>query len=119
MSRRKETGNLAENLAADYLSQKGLKILERNFKTKLGEIDILAKDRKTLVLVEVKSKTSDKFSQPSEMVTWFKQKKLRQLASQLAVQFPHQSIRIDVVTVDLQSPGEPKIEHLVSAVEEK
>ena len=55
----RETGQLAENLAADALIQKGYKILECNFSNKFGEIDIIAKDKEILVFVEVKAKKGE------------------------------------------------------------
>lgn len=115
---KKQIGQKAESLAADYLTQKGLKILERNWKTKFGEIDILAEDSKTLVCVEVKAKTSDDFGQPSEMVDFKKQRKLLKIAHFLESK-TNRPIRVDVVAVDWSyNPNQPKIEYFVSAVEE-
>jgi len=65
----KQTGKLGENMAAKFLEAKGYKILDRNYSTKFGELDIIALDSTTLVFVEVKTKTSDQFGTPEEMIT--------------------------------------------------
>lgn len=112
---RKNLGETGETLATQFLLHKGYHILERNLKTKYGEIDILALDGKTTVLVEVKTKTSLLFGQPYEMVHAKKQHKLRLLATHLAKKRQLVDYRIDVVSVDL-SQSEPVIEHLIAAV---
>jgi putative endonuclease len=68
-SQNKETGRLGEDLATKFLEAKGYKILDRNYSTKFGELDIIARDGETLVFVEVKTKTSDQFGSPEEMIT--------------------------------------------------
>jgi len=67
-SNNKVTGNKGEELAAGYLSKKGYKIIERNFRTRFGEIDIVCWDGETLVFVEVKTKIGHDFGEPEEMV---------------------------------------------------
>ncbi|MDE5756056.1 MAG: YraN family protein, partial [Clostridia bacterium] len=58
-----------ENIAVDYLKKQGYIILERNFSTKVGEIDIIAQDKDTIVFVEVKARENTKFGQPIESIT--------------------------------------------------
>lgn len=65
----RKSGIEGENLAVEYLKKQGYKILERNFKTKVGEIDIVADDNGTIVFVEVKSRENTKFGQPIESIT--------------------------------------------------
>lgn len=62
-------GKLGEDIASDFLSKKGYKIIDRNFKARYGEIDLIAIDRNTLVFVEVKTRTSDRFGTPEEAIT--------------------------------------------------
>lgn len=69
-------GDIGEDVAAKFLAKKGFKIVERNFKSKLGEIDIVALDGDTLVFVEVKKRTTAKFGLPREAVDFNKQQKL-------------------------------------------
>lgn len=74
-------GVLGEDLATKYLKKKHFKILERNHRNKVGEIDIVAMQKKTLVFVEVKSRSTLEFGRPAEAVNAHKQHKLRQVAS--------------------------------------
>lgn len=111
----KSTGNLGEDLAADYLINKGYKVLERNLRLFCGEIDILAEDKKTIVIVEVKTVRGGGFGLAQELVRFRKQEKLKLLGRAMEQEYPNKTIRIDVVGVDL-SGEEPKIEHLINAV---
>ena len=117
MKDKKISGNLGESLAAKYLRKKRFKILKRNLTSKIGEIDILARDKSDIVIIEVKTKSGEMYGEGYEMVNYFKRRKLLQLAKSLELSYPNQTIRIDVVSVDLsQSP--PEISHFVNAVEE-
>lgn len=69
MSSTKQIGDSGEDLAVDYLTGQGYLVVERNFRTKFGEIDIIALDKDTLCFVEVKKKTGDGFGAPAEMIT--------------------------------------------------
>jgi putative endonuclease len=113
----KDSGKLGEDLAVKFLRKNRFKILKRNFTSKIGEIDILARQRKDIVLVEVKAKTGSAFGEGYEMVNYFKKKKLLQLAKTLQTKYPNRVIRIDVVSVDL-SQNPPEIKHFKSAVED-
>ena len=111
----KNLGKTGEDLACDYLISKGFKILGRNIKLKMGEIDILAEDGEDIVLVEVKTKTSNAFGEPVEEVDYFKKKKLWQLARALNQKYSEKNIRIDVISVKVGDRAE--IEHIENAVE--
>ena len=116
---RKETGAEAENLAAKFLKKAKFKILEMNLTNKLGEIDILARDRRKgdIVVVEVKAKSTQEFGEGFEMVNFYKRRKLILLAKSLQIRYPKATIRIDVVSVDMASDP-PEILHFENAVEE-
>lgn len=114
---RKALGKSGEDLAAEFLKTQNYQIIARNSRNKFGEIDIIAKDGDFVVLVEVKTKQYISQGRPEEQVDWFKQRKLRLLARALSKDYPENSIRIDVVAIDLTLP-EPKINHIVNAVEE-
>ncbi len=73
---KKELGDFGERLARDYLKRQNYKIVEQNFRIRLGEIDIIAKKRDEIVFIEVKTRTSDKYGQPQEAVDFFKQERL-------------------------------------------
>lgn len=96
-----QTWHHGEALAAEFLKRKKYKILAQNYKTKLGEIDIIAKFKKTFVFIEVKARQDRALYNPREAVTSFKQDKIRQVATQFLIEnkvFPS-SMRFDVVEV--------------------
>lgn len=75
----KKTGNRGEDLAAGFLENKGYLIVERNFRTRFGEIDIVCLDGKKLVFVEVKTKIGHKFGEPEDMVSKSKLAQVRRM----------------------------------------
>ncbi|HOE74706.1 MAG TPA: YraN family protein [bacterium] len=112
MSRdKKNLGDWGEEKAAKYLAAKKYHILGKKVRTICGEIDILAQEKDTLVVVEVKTKTSVEQGAPEEMVDWKKQKKLVRLAQEVNQKFPQYGIRIDVIAIE-----EKKIRHYINAV---
>lgn len=76
----KITGDKGEILAQNYLKKKKYRILERNYHSNTGEIDIIAQDKKQIVFVEVKTRESNMFGNPSEAVDERKQFKIRMVA---------------------------------------
>lgn len=74
------TGNQGEELACKFLQNNGYKVLERNFRIRGGEIDIIAKDGEEIVFVEVKARYSHEYGLPSESITYFKLKALQKAA---------------------------------------
>ncbi|MFA5356711.1 MAG: YraN family protein [Candidatus Omnitrophota bacterium] len=73
-------GGKGEQAAASLLKENGYKILFTNYKTRLGEIDIIAEDRGTICFIEVKARSSDRFGSPSEAVSLLKQRKISEAA---------------------------------------
>lgn len=73
-------GKSGEKLTVRFLKSKGYKLLRQNYKTKLGEIDIVAQDKKALCFIEVKTRSSLFFGHPIEAITPAKQKKISQIA---------------------------------------
>jgi len=69
-------GKYGEDLACKYLENKGYKIKERNFRTFLGEIDIISEYKRDIIFVEVKTRRSDKFGYPEEAINYNKQRKI-------------------------------------------
>ncbi len=107
--KRKEIGAVGEEAARKFLKKRGYKILETNFRCPLGEIDIVARHRKELVFVEVRSRTGGELGEPEESITSKKMRKLRKLADfylKTRASKPPQSWRIDVVAVRLSPEGE-------------
>lgn len=106
------TGAQGEFDAAEYLKKKKYKILAKNYKNKLGEIDIIAKDKDYIVFIEVKTRSSLAFGRPSEAVTPAKQHKV-QLAAQVYLKqerLTDQPCRFDVIEV-----LDDKINHIENA----
>ena len=71
---KRQFGNIGEEISCNYLEKKGYKIIERNFNSRQGEIDIIAKDGEEYVFIEVKTRSSILYGIPREAVNEFKQK---------------------------------------------
>ena len=76
ITEKRRRGDMGEDFAAKYLEEKGYEIIERNFNTRLGEIDIVAKDGTYIAFIEVKSRAEDCLYAPREAVTRSKQRKI-------------------------------------------
>lgn len=100
-----EVGRLGEEVAASFLKKRGLKIIERNWKAKRwGELDVIAKDKDTLVFVEVKTRRRETGFEPFEQVDYYKiQRLLRTAKNYLAFKkIENKALRLDVVSVVLE-----------------
>jgi putative endonuclease len=94
-------GKVGENLACDYLIKNGYKILERNFRSKFGEIDIVAKDKKTLCFIEVKWRKNNIFGSGLDAISPKKRHKIILTAkSYLLAHEIDTLLRIDVLAID-------------------
>ena len=117
----KGVGNLGEEVAANFLVGKGYKILERNFRCKGGEVDIVASDPsdKSLVFVEVKARKDLSYGVPQLAVNSFKQRQVSKAAlTWLSKKRKHdQNARFDVIAILLDANGLHKVEHIVNAFE--
>ncbi len=108
MSRdRQDLGQFGEKLACDFLKKCGYKIIDQNYRTRGGEIDIVAKDGEALVFVEVKTRASTTFGYPEEAIDGRKQHKLAMTAEcYLAAHHLYdQDYRIDSVGIELDGQG--------------
>jgi len=76
----RELGVSGEKLALEKITSQGYKVIDKNFTCKIGEIDIIAKDKDTLVFIEVRTKSNGKFGLPQETVNNRKQQKIRRVA---------------------------------------
>ncbi len=95
-------GKFGEDLAVRYLKKKGYQVLCRNYRTRFGEIDIIAKDADTIVFVEVKSRRTSTFGHPKDSITHSKQKKISKTALYYLKTNDQSNCRarFDVVTVN-------------------
>lgn len=106
MNRRQAFGKAGENLAVRYLKKKGYKVLEQNYTCPVGEIDIIARDKKTIVFVEVKTRRTISYGSARLAITPHKQRKISMTALYYLKlnQQMDQDARFDVITV--QSTGD-------------
>jgi putative endonuclease len=116
MDNRRSLGDRGEDLAAAALKKQGYKILERNYRTPLGEIDLICRHRGVLVFVEVKTRTSNRFGPGQDAVHHAKQARLRKLADYYLKhkRLGEVAVRFDVVGI-LWGEGEPQIEVIQGA----
>lgn len=110
MINNKELGNLGEDIAYKHLKGNGYTILQRNFRSKLGEIDIVAKDGRYVAFVEVKTRKVIHFGYPREAVDYNKQNRIKNIAMLFLSKnkIRDTSIRFDVVEIILDSKNNIK-----------
>lgn len=113
---RAQIGALGEDLAVEHLTAAGLRVLERNWRCRYGELDVIATDPATgaLVFVEVKTRTSDRYGGVAEAVTPEKVRRLRRLAGLWLAVRPGgwAAVRLDVVGVRIGRRAVPEITHV-------
>lgn len=114
---RQRTGRLGENLAYAYLKQSGWLILDRNWRCRWGEIDLVGLDGSALVICEVRTRQGTRAGTPLESVTPLKMRRLRLLAGQwIAARGARpRSVRIDVIGVQVADHGRHSISHVRGA----
>jgi putative endonuclease len=109
-----ELGRRGEQLAAEYLERAGLRILDRNWRCEAGELDIVALERRVLVICEVKTRSGVRYGSPLEAVSRSKRLRLRRLASSwlAAQELGFDEVRIDVIGLVQDASGEFTLEHV-------
>ena len=114
---RKKTGSIGEKLASEYLERNRYTILQRNFRCRYGEIDIIVCNSEYLVFCEVKTRKGSARLHPSLSVTKAKGKRIRELASLYLMEHEDETRqpRFDVISVILNENHEGMIEHLENA----
>lgn len=112
-----EIGNLGEQAAADYLCQAGYKLLAQKYRTKMGEIDIIALHQDTLVFVEVKTRRSTHCGFPAEAVTYRKRQKIINTALSYLTNTNQRTLycRFDVIEIFLSGLTIINYNHIVNA----
>lgn len=112
-----DLGPRGELAAAAYLRSKGHRIIARNYRCRVGEIDIVSTDRDVVVFCEVKTRASDAKGRPFESVTRKKQRTLRRCAEHFLLGEFHElrTCRFDVVSIRWAPAGHPEIVHFENA----
>ena len=107
-------GRQGEQLAAEYLQRAGYRILDRNWRCADGEIDIVAAERRTLVICEVKTRSGTQYGTPIEAISRQKRNRLRRLAVRwvIAHGLLFDEVRVDVIGVLRDAAGELALEHV-------
>ena len=113
-SDRRALGRYGEDLAARYLTDRGLEVLDRNWRCVHGELDLVVRDGDCLVFCEVKTRRSTRFGSPVEAVSWTKAGRLRRLAAVWLANHEHRCarVRIDVIAIERAPQGPARIRHL-------
>ena len=117
MELRKQMGNTSEEIALEYLIAKGYRLIQRNFRCKTGEIDLIVQKDDSLVFAEVRSRTGTAYGEPSESVNRKKQNKIRKTARYYLYcnpSFEKYYCRFDVLSIVWQE-GEAKVEWIPDA----
>lgn len=111
LTQRQLLGNRGENRACSYLKKQGYKILERNYKTPFGEVDIIAERDEVVAFIEVKTRSSDRFGQPSEAVNKDRQRRYIESANYYFVnRAPDVTVRFDIIEI-----YKDEINHIINA----
>ena len=108
-------GKLGEDLASNFLKEKAYRIIDRNFHSRTGEIDLIATNKGILVFVEVKTRWNASYGRPEESVTPWKIKSIISAAQYFKLLHPElpAALQIDVVAVELDGRNQSKtITHL-------
>ncbi len=111
-------GEKGEGAAVDFLKKNGYEIITKNYKTPIGEIDIIARDSKTLVFIEVKTRESLEYGRPFESVNKLKRRKIANVALLYLKRFKQQipPCRFDVVSISYKQ-DKPEFELIRDAFE--
>jgi len=110
----RELGNMGEDLAAEYLAAKGYRILHRNWHYGHKELDIVARDKEMLVVVEVKTRASDYWEEPKDAVRLRKQKTIVEAADAYVQNYSIDSeVRFDIVSILFQGQ-----KHIIEHIED-
>lgn len=111
---RRELGEEGERLAERYLTARGLRLIERNWRCREGEVDLVLDDAGTVVVCEVKTRTSRAFGDPVEAISRAKLARLRRLAARWLAEHPggRRGVRIDVVGLLAHGDGTWSVTHL-------
>jgi len=98
---KRKIGSIGEDMAVEFLKSRGVKILERNYQNRFGEIDIIGREDNTLLFIEVKYRKNESFGYPLEAVGFAKREKIRKMARFFLNEnhYYHYNIRFDCIGI--------------------
>lgn len=110
-------GKQGEAIAVQYLKKQKFTIIEQNFRCKCGELDIVAREGKTIVFVEVKTRKNSAYGPPQLSVTQFKQRQISKAALLYLgrKKIEETNARFDVIAIMLKNNESPQIDHIINA----
>ena len=108
-------GKRSEIIATNFLKEKGYTIVEINYKNKIGEIDIIAKDQDYIVFVEVKARMSEAFGHPFEAIDERKQQKIHNVASIYLMKNKKYGTKCRFDAISILGLENPEIRHIIDA----
>jgi putative endonuclease len=114
VNERKKLGNRGEKIAAKFLRKQGYRIIEKNYNSRLGEIDIVAKEDESIAFVEVKTRRSTDFGLPEEALSYDKRRRLSKLALGYLAhrRIKDTNCRFDVVSILMDTNKVRKVNHI-------
>ncbi len=114
MDTRKKLGNRGEKIAANFLRKRGYRIIEKNYRSRLGEIDIVARENDSVVFVEVKTRRSTDFGLPEEALSYDKRRRLSKVAMGYLAHRRIEDIncRFDVVSILMDDKKVMKVKRI-------
>jgi putative endonuclease len=117
MAAKDAVGRYGERVAVDFLVRQGMRLIARNWRCSVGEIDAILRDGDTIVFAEVKTRRSERYGSPADAVGWVKQARLRHLAAiwLARADINATEVRFDLISVLPQSAGAAGVEHLKGA----
>jgi len=116
MKHNQRIGKWGEDMATEYLAQKGYELITRNARTPYGEIDIVVKQGDTVIFVEVKTRTSNTMALPEESITPRKRDHMLAAADLYAAEHEIDHWQIDVIAIEGKPESTPKITHFENAI---
>jgi putative endonuclease len=109
-------GRWGERVAAEYLTRRGIEIVERNVRTPYGEIDIVASQGEIILFIEVKTRSTDRMGLPEESITTRKREHMIACAEHYAMEHEIDHWQIDVISIEGKPGSEPKITYFQNAI---
>ena len=113
MAAHNDLGKWGEDLAAAFLEEKGYQIVERDWKSGHHDLDIIAKEANTLVIVEVKTRRNRLFGDPEEAIDYKKRRSLQSAINHYVKSHPASNVRFDIISIVGTIGSKPEIDHII------